>query len=154
MNEKRDQIVADPHIVKAMTNHLLAAFNQFIRNYPGNVDHVDGFMAAHNFHKTIVLDMVKQEGDLGLVGAAVETFMEGLFAELERYPNLVSNSEEMIETQPVLTRRRLRAKPFFRWFDFWIGAYVDVEQAAVYVCFLPMVGIKFWLEGGFEGVME
>jgi hypothetical protein len=44
---------ADPHIVKLFTNHLIAAFEQFIADYPGNVDYVDGFMAVHNFHKAI-----------------------------------------------------------------------------------------------------
>jgi hypothetical protein len=31
---------------------------------------------------------------------------------------------------------------FFRWYDLWIGAYVDVKNRTVYICPLPMVGIK------------
>ncbi len=32
---------------------------------------------------------------------------------------------------------------FFRWYDFWVGAYVDWERRVLYVCPLPMVG--FWI---------
>lgn len=31
---------------------------------------------------------------------------------------------------------------FFRWFDLWIGAYVDVPGKALYVCPIPMFGIR------------
>lgn len=37
---------------------------------------------------------------------------------------------------------RVTIKPFWRWFDIWIGAYVDTERRAVYICPLPMVGVK------------
>jgi hypothetical protein len=32
--------------------------------------------------------------------------------------------------------------PFFRWYDLWIGAYVDTKARTVYICPLPMIGIK------------
>lgn len=35
--------------------------------------------------------------------------------------------------------------PFFRWFDLWIGVYVDVANRAVYVCPVPMFGLKVQL---------
>jgi hypothetical protein len=33
-------------------------------------------------------------------------------------------------------------RPFFRWFDLWIGAYFDRQNRALYVCPLPMIGVK------------
>jgi hypothetical protein len=32
--------------------------------------------------------------------------------------------------------------PFFRWYDLWVGIYIDTKGKAVYVCPLPMVGVK------------
>ena len=29
-------------------------------------------------------------------------------------------------------------KPFYRWFDLWIGAFVDVPKRRVYFCFLGL----------------
>lgn len=29
----------------------------------------------------------------------------------------------------------------FRWYDFWVGAYIDMKGKAVYVCPLPMIVI-------------
>lgn len=36
----------------------------------------------------------------------------------------------------------MTARVFFRWYDLWVGAYVDVPNRAVYVCPLPCVGVK------------
>lgn len=36
----------------------------------------------------------------------------------------------------------MRLNFFFRWFDLWVGAYVDLPNRAVYICPLPMLGIK------------
>lgn len=33
----------------------------------------------------------------------------------------------------------------FRWFDLWVGVYIDRHNNAVYVCPLPTVVIKFQL---------
>jgi hypothetical protein len=35
-----------------------------------------------------------------------------------------------------------RIKPFFRWYDLWIGAYVDTEHGYIYVCPVPMLGLR------------
>ena len=45
-------------------------------------------------------------------------------------------------------RRRISIKPFFKWFDLWIGIYIDVEGKSVYVCPIPMFGVKihWWVE--------
>lgn len=42
--------------------------------------------------------------------------------------------------------RHLRIKPFFRWYDLWVGLYIDVKGRAVYWCPIPMLGIKVYLE--------
>src|SRR4051812_45988377 len=36
----------------------------------------------------------------------------------------------------------MKLTPFFRWFDLWVGAYVDTKNRALYVCPLPMLGVK------------
>lgn len=36
----------------------------------------------------------------------------------------------------------MRIKTFFRWYDLWIGMYIDTKNKAVYVCPIPMFGIK------------
>lgn len=36
----------------------------------------------------------------------------------------------------------IRVEPFFRWYDLWIGAYWDRATKTLYVCPLPMVGVR------------
>ncbi len=36
----------------------------------------------------------------------------------------------------------MKIKAFFRWYDLWIGAFIDVNKKAVYICPIPMFGIK------------
>lgn len=36
----------------------------------------------------------------------------------------------------------MRLKPFFRWYDLWVGAYYDRDSRALYICLLPMVGVR------------
>ena len=31
---------------------------------------------------------------------------------------------------------------FCRWYDLWVGAYIDRTNRAVYICPIPMFGIK------------
>lgn len=31
---------------------------------------------------------------------------------------------------------------FFRWYDLWVGAYIDVPNRTLYICPLPMFGVK------------
>lgn len=82
---RRDTLaVADPHIVKLFTEHLIAAFEAFIDEYPGTVDYVDGFMAAHNFHKVIVGHLVSETGEAGLWKLALDTFEEAVGREEEK----------------------------------------------------------------------
>lgn len=35
-----------------------------------------------------------------------------------------------------------RVSVFFRWYDLWIGAYYDRNAHALYVCPLPMIGVR------------
>ena len=37
----------------------------------------------------------------------------------------------------------MKLTAFCRWFDLWIGAFVDVPHQALYVCPVPMLGLKF-----------
>lgn len=36
----------------------------------------------------------------------------------------------------------MSVRPFFRWYDLWVGAYYDRASRALYVCPLPMFGIR------------
>ena len=36
----------------------------------------------------------------------------------------------------------MEIKPFFRWYDLWIGAYIDTRNRAIYIIPIPMVGLK------------
>lgn len=39
---------------------------------------------------------------------------------------------------------KILIKPFFRWYDLWIGGYIDTNNNAIYIIPLPMFGIKIW----------
>lgn len=47
-------------------------------------------------------------------------------------------------------KTKLRVKPFFRWYDMWVGAHVDRDAGAVYICPLPMLGVRIWREQVYE----
>jgi hypothetical protein len=41
---------------------------------------------------------------------------------------------------------RLLIWPFFKWYDFWIGVYIDTENDMLYICPIPMFGLKIhWI---------
>ena len=44
---------------------------------------------------------------------------------------------DRIERAPVIT-----FSFFFRWYDLWIGMYIDTKSRAIYICPLPMIGVK------------
>ena len=46
----------------------------------------------------------------------------------------------------LVIQKRLRAKRFFRWYDLWIGAFIDTEASRVFICPIPMCGVKIWVE--------
>jgi len=42
---------------------------------------------------------------------------------------------------------RVKIRPFFKWFDLWIGLYIDSKQKAAYLCFLTLgIKITWWTE--------
>ena len=41
----------------------------------------------------------------------------------------------------------MAVKPFFRWYDLWIGLFIDTKGKAIYICPVPMFGVKLtWPE--------
>lgn len=36
----------------------------------------------------------------------------------------------------------MRVAPFFRWYDLWVGAYWDHQSRTLYVCPVPMLGLR------------
>lgn len=39
----------------------------------------------------------------------------------------------------------MKIKPFFRFYDIWIGLYIDIPNRAIYICPIPMFGVKIQL---------
>jgi hypothetical protein len=39
----------------------------------------------------------------------------------------------------------VRLRVFFRWYDFWIGAFYDRRDKILYICPVPMFGVAIWL---------
>lgn len=96
---------ANPTTVKALCDHLIAAYEQFIASHPDNsafsrpcpsrtgkseaVRFVDGFMGCHNFYKAIILDLEQRMGTPPgmtpdwLRRAAVDTLRQTLLGEQE-----------------------------------------------------------------------
>ena len=42
-------------------------------------------------------------------------------------------------------KRRLKVRLYFKWYDLWIGAYIDTETRTVYIG-IPMVGVQVRIE--------
>lgn len=38
--------------------------------------------------------------------------------------------------------KTVRVRPYFKWFNSWIGLYYDVKERAIYIGIVPMIGIK------------
>jgi len=36
----------------------------------------------------------------------------------------------------------MKIKPIFRWFDLWIGLFIDVKSKTIYFFPIPMFGLK------------
>lgn len=77
-NSVEHLVAADPHIVGLFTAHLVRAYEQFVNDYPGTVDYIDGLMAAHNFHKAIVGHLVEETGLSVWWNVALTTFSEAV----------------------------------------------------------------------------
>ena len=35
----------------------------------------------------------------------------------------------------------MNVRPYFKWFDFWVGLFYDTRNKRLYVGILPMVGV-------------
>lgn len=35
-----------------------------------------------------------------------------------------------------------RISLFFRWFDLWVGIYIDMPNRVLYICPVPMIGVR------------
>lgn len=44
-----------------------------------------------------------------------------------------------------MTGDRMAVRPFYRWYDLWIGMYIDTKKRAVYICVLGF-GVKITKE--------
>ena len=40
----------------------------------------------------------------------------------------------------------MKIRPFFAWYDLWIGFYIQREPPVIYFCPLPMMGLKVELK--------
>lgn len=94
MNTELQQVTANSDMVQRLTDHLIAAYEQFIVAEPGDVAYIDGFMAAHNFHCAVVFHLERDAGfppahALELRMSAIATF--GARMEKEPLPE-VSNA--------------------------------------------------------------
>lgn len=39
---------------------------------------------------------------------------------------------------------RWRVKPYFKWYDFWVGFYYDEHINVLYFGYFPTLGIKIY----------
>lgn len=41
----------------------------------------------------------------------------------------------------------VKVKPFFKWFDLWIGLYINPKESTFYLCFFTLgVQVHWWYE--------
>ncbi len=45
----------------------------------------------------------------------------------------------------MLKRKLSNVEFFFRWYDLWIGVYIDTQNKILYVIPVPMFGVKIKL---------
>ena len=39
----------------------------------------------------------------------------------------------------------MKISVFFAWYDFWVGLYYDTKKRTLYICPIPMCGVKIEL---------
>ena len=52
----------------------------------------------------------------------------------------------MINEPSLTVKWRFRIKPFFRWYDLWVGVYIHTRAKAAYICPMPTLGVKLWVQ--------
>ena len=64
-------------------------------------------------------------------------------------PRVITKIEMKLEdVAPVKAEpRRVKIQFYFKWFDFWIGFFIDTKKKILYIGLLPMIGIKIDLGG-------
>ncbi|MEK7639268.1 MAG: hypothetical protein AAB388_03865 [Patescibacteria group bacterium] len=43
-----------------------------------------------------------------------------------------------------MSKKNLKIKIDFLWYDFWVGWFYDRAKKALYICPFPMLVIKIW----------
>lgn len=92
MSKTKQIGAADEVVVFDGMHHLRRAFEAFCNGYQKNVGYVDAFMVAHNFHKMIVLDIVRRMEEEGcdpdmrkfLLSMAEATWRKAVEAEMTK----------------------------------------------------------------------
>ncbi len=64
-----------------------------------------------------------------------------MLADAESRPDASSGIPTPLAVVDAIGPSEHRVSVRFRWFDLWIGAYVDTKYRTVYVCPLPMIVI-------------
>lgn len=41
-------------------------------------------------------------------------------------------------------KKKYHVNVSFKWFDLWMGVFVDFPANSIYICLLPMIPIKIW----------
>lgn len=36
----------------------------------------------------------------------------------------------------------MKITPYFRWYDIWVGLFIDTKKRTLYLGYFPMLGIK------------
>jgi hypothetical protein len=57
-------------------------------------------------------------------------------------PKLEGLRQQLIKEGKANSRPSIQIKPFFRWYDLWVGFYWDKTNRDLYFCPLPTLGIK------------
>jgi hypothetical protein len=73
-----DVAAANEEVVRELYLKLKATFEEFISERDGDVEFVDGFMAAHNFHKQVVLHLMDETGQSMWGPMSVDTFSQAV----------------------------------------------------------------------------
>lgn len=45
-----------------------------------------------------------------------------------------------------MEKPRWRVERYFRWYDLWVGVYIDPNSPTVYLTYFPTLGLKFYFE--------
>ena len=44
----------------------------------------------------------------------------------------------------------MKIRPYFKWFDFWVGLFYDTKKKILYFGLLPMLGVKIEFRSYYE----